>query len=187
MAATGIKQVGKGVTQNLEAMVSRGKDSRAFFARVAYPMYQARQMKRWMTENASEGETWKPLNTKYAEWKRINFAGYPGNGEKTLIRTSRLIVGVIGRVLQGNPESIEQSAEGKFSEKGSMGMAVSGRAPGHFVLIDERSMVVSTDVPYSKFVCERRPFFDFNPQFKKDIKKRYAQWFTTGEVKTRGK
>lgn len=167
---TGIQVVSSKIVKNLDEIVARGRSSRAFLARVAYPMYQARQMKRWMTEGSSEDEQWAPLNKKYAEWKRINFAGYPGNGLKMLIRTGRLAEGVIGRKMTGDVVSPESQAE-------------PSRAAGHFVMITNTQLVVATEVEYAKYVSAKRKLWVFKPDFRKDIKKRLQKWLFRGDLR----
>jgi hypothetical protein len=174
MAQASIKMVGGGVIDNLNSMIEKGKSSKAFLARVAYPMYQARQMKRWITENASEGSHWKALNTNYKEWKRINYAGYPGNGEKMLIRTGALLGSVIGKELQGNPDETQVNEKGVTSFSGNLG---SGK-PKHFVMVTDTTLIVGTEVEYAKHVNSVRPMFTFKQEFYREIKEKYYKWFT---------
>lgn len=188
MPTASMQTVGDKVVKNLDAMISRGKDNRAFFARVAYPMYQAAQMKRWITEGQSEGQKWKPLNEKYAAWKRVNLAGFPGNGEKMLIAKGRLVESVIGRKLAGNPESILTDAEGNKTLTGSMGSGgIATKARDHHVILDDKSMTITSSTPYARYVSQVRPFFKFSPQLTQRIKASYRTWITKGEVSTRGR
>lgn len=169
MKAT-IKTVNNQALKNLEGMIERGRSSQAFLARVAYPLYQARQMKKFMTEGASEGTPWKELKPKYADWKRINFAGWPGHGMKMLIRTGELAEGVIGRKLAGDVVSDASTAAGP------------GHAAGHFVMITDKSLTVATSVPYAKYVSARRPLFNFNEDFAQQLRSRYKAWVIKGQA-----
>jgi hypothetical protein len=165
----GMEKLSTQCTENLQKMVERGRSAQAFLTRVAYPMYQARQMRRWMTQNSSEGDQWIPLSKKYAEWKRINYAGWPGNGMRMLIRTGRLAESVIGRKITGQEVSEESSKAGPQ------------RAAGHNVMISNTEMTIMSDVDYAKYVAEKRVTFTFKPDFAASIKRKYTTWFMRGE------
>lgn len=165
MSSLKIIKTSNAITKRLEEMVARGKDNRVFLLRYAYPMYQRAQMKRWMTEGASEGQKWPALNSEYASWKRLNYAGYPGNGEKMLIRTGKLVESVIG-----------QRFDSDVVDKDSLG----SRPEGHNVLVTEKELVVSTEVEYAKYVNAKRNYWKFGDYLKKDIKAQYGKWFVSG-------
>jgi hypothetical protein len=174
------------VRDKLDGMIKRGGSSESFLARVAYPLYQARQSKRWITEGASEGVKWAPLNAKYADWKRRQFAGFPANGEKMLIATGRLAESVIGRQLKGDAESTEIVVD----DKGKSKMVLSGSLGGggmkdHKVLVTKRSLVVESLVEYSSQVNAKRPIWKFNDDFFKRLRAAYKGWFTTGQVRVK--
>lgn len=163
MANASIVSTKKGIQKKLDAMIKKSKSPESFLVKVAYPMYISRQSKRWMTENESEGARWAPLSEKYAKWKKLNFVGYPGHGEKLLIRTGRLAEAVIGRKLKGDVIS-EESAR-------------SGDAPAnHHVMITNKTLHVYTDLKYAQHVNKMRNFFNFNADFRKRIKAAYGAW-----------
>lgn len=72
------------------------RTGKAAAARI-YPLYQKLQTERFQSENASEGQKWKPIQKEYADYKLKKFKSYPGGGRKTLIATSTLGGAVIGR------------------------------------------------------------------------------------------
>lgn len=105
--SAGMSQLKNNVQERLMAILNRGKNMQAAGARI-FPLYQSLQTKRFQTENSSEGETWKPLTPKYAQYKIKRYGGgekrggkgswksWPGQGRKTLIGTSTLAGAVIG-------------------------------------------------------------------------------------------
>lgn len=80
--------------KRLKEMLTRAQSTKAS-ARL-YPLYQALQTKRFMTQNASEGDAWPPLTSEYAKYKEKKYGKYPGGGRKMLIATSTLAGAVIG-------------------------------------------------------------------------------------------
>lgn len=174
------------IRDKLDEMIKRGGSPEAFLTRVAYPLYMARQSKRWITEGASEGVKWAPLNAKYAEWKKRQFAGYPANGEKMLIATGRLAESVIGRQLKGDAESTEvvvnDSGKSKTILKGSLG---GGGIKDHKPMVTKSSLVVVSEVEYAKLVNLTRNIWKFNDDFFKRLRGAYKGWFTTGQVRVR--
>lgn len=150
-------------------MIKRGRSAQAFLARVAYPMYQSRQMQRWITEGNSEGMPWSALDPKYRAWKRRQYAGFPGNGNRMLIRTGLLAESVIGRKFEGQLVSPDSEAS-------------PGKAAFHRVLITNQSMYIQTEVEYAKYVNEKRKMFVFKKDFAQSIKTQYAQWVVRGKT-----
>lgn len=167
MANASIVSTKKGIQKKLDAMIKKSKSTESFLSKVAYPMYISRQSKRWMTENESEGARWTPLNEKYAKWKKLNFVGYPGHGEKLLIRTGRLAEAVIGRKLKGDVISEES--------------AMSGDLPAnHHVMITNKTLHIYTDLNYAQHVNKKRNFFNFKADFRKRLKAAYGAWVVGG-------
>jgi hypothetical protein len=156
--------------EQLDAMITRARSPEAFLTRVAYPMYVVRQSKRWMSEGASEGAKWAPLNEKYAKWKELNFAGYPGHGKKILIRTGLLAEAVIGRKLKGDVVSDAANAS-------------PDKPAHHFVAITKKQLHVYTDLEYAKYVDQSRSIWRFGDDFKKRLRALYKSWFATGSVR----
>ena len=90
----------------MQEMLSRSGSARGGFARI-YSLYQKFQTERFMSENASEGNKWPPLQPKYREYKKRRYGGgprrkggiwrsYPGSGSKMMIATSTLAGAAIG-------------------------------------------------------------------------------------------
>ena len=127
--------------KQLRLLVKNGKNSRSFLQLKAYPAYIGAQMKRWMTENQSQGTQWKPLNPDYAWWKKTRFAFAIGHGTKMMIRTGKLYQSVIGA------------------------------GEGHFKMITDKEMIVGTDVPYAKYAGAQRTIMSFDKRFIQKLKK----------------
>lgn len=167
------------ITQNniaakLEDMARNSKDSSGFLNRVIYRMYQNAQIERWMTENSSQGGKWKPLNPRYAAYKKRAYGGgtkfryypslglsrpigvfptYPGKGTKMMIATGRLAGSVIGP----NPEYKEGVGE-------------------HRKYVTENTLTIETVVPYGKDAAEQRPFMQFSDRTLEAMRAAYKQW-----------
>jgi hypothetical protein len=149
----------------LDNIVSRAKDPTAFIKTNLFRIYQIAQQRRWMSEGASENETWKPLNPKYAEYKRRRYGGgvskrdgtkwpsYPGAGKKINIATSRLAGSVIGRDSGFDLGVGEQR-----------------------VKVTPTSLYVGTVVPYAKEVDDVRNIFHFSKMTINNMKSAYAQF-----------
>ena len=182
---TGIFSKKTEVRQKLDAMITRGSSNEAFFIRVAYPLYQARQMRRWITENASEGQKWAPLNEKYKEWKRRHFAGYAGNGEKMLIATGKLASSVIGRELKGDIDKVEIVFNDEGKPKRITTNLSGGGMKHHFAAVTNKQLHVWTDVEYAATVNRTRPIWKFGEDFNKRLRAAYKGWFTTGQVRVK--
>lgn len=151
------------ITERLNLIIKKGKDPRAFLSRVAYPLYQSHQMKRWMTEGESEGETWPRINKEYELYKKKKFSSYPGSGTKMLIARGNLFESVVGKHL-GDSDPKEGS------------MSSIGGIKGHNVVFADKSMTISTELQFAKYVNETRKMFKFRDQFRKEIRNKYANW-----------
>lgn len=90
----GISLIKDGMNERLKQMLSRAQSTKAS-ARL-YPLYQKLQVERFMSENTSEGDQWRPLTPVYAKRKLKQFKQWPGHGTKTLIASSTLAGAVIG-------------------------------------------------------------------------------------------
>lgn len=159
-----LKKVQDGIQRNLKGLVQRERALRAYLNTTVYRQYQNAQLKRWMTEGASEGRQWAPLSRKYAVYKRLRYGGgprftwvggsgegrpwvragnwptYPGAGTKMLIATGRLVSGVIGPMKNGS----------------IFGMSAS--AKDHRKIVGARSIEIRYVVPYGQDVHSRRNF-----------------------------
>jgi len=112
--------------------------------RNGYPMYKNAQKQRWITQNASEGATWKEVTPKYQKWKDHKFATDPGNypgGKRILVLTGKLADSVMGR-----------------------------RLDFHRAVFTERGFSVATTLPYAKYVNDVRPFVGFSDRTENRIK-----------------
>lgn len=156
-------------------MVQAAKDPRTFLVRVAYPAYQNAQRERWMTEGASQGSSWKPLNPAYRKYKLRRYGGgtkynwiggqgqgrpwvpagtwptYPGKGSKMMIATNTLYASVTG-----------------------------DSTKNHRRVIDNRSMKIFTTVEYSEDVDKVRSFTIFKDSFIKDLQLQYEAYVAHG-------
>lgn len=130
----------------LQKKVNRAKNPAAFLRNVAYPMYQRFQRQRWMTQNASEGDKWKPLNPRYAKSKLRRYADFPGGGQRMMIATGRLFASVIGP------------------------------SKDHRRLIKGSKMIISTGVEYAEDANSKRPFFPLSDRSKNQIYREFQKW-----------
>lgn len=142
MAGASILSISKGIEDQLNKMVQNANLVPGYLDRVVYKQYQVAQRKRWETENDdvfSEGGAWRALDPVYEKYKRKKFSQYRGGGTKLLIATGRLFEGVIG--------------------------------PGsdHGRIVQENEIIVTTTVPYAKYVDEERTFSKFSPAFYSDL------------------
>lgn len=136
--------------KNLRAMIKRGKSTRTFLQLKAYPIYIKAQMKRWMTENSSQGTAWAPLNKKYAEYKLKKYGAAVGGGKKMMIATGRLYQSIIGA------------------------------GDGHFKLITDSAMIVGTTLDYAKYAASKRPFQKFNKDMIAQLKADWIKYMIKG-------
>lgn len=144
---TGIELTHDGLEQRFKKLLTRAQSTKAS-ARL-YPLYQQFQLKRFMTEGASEGFPWPSLNPEYADYKKKKYATSPGSGSKMLIATSTLAGAVIG---PGAPFEGTSQHRAIFSSY-SMKIQV------------EESGFNSEGKPflYPKYIAEKRPFMKFGP------------------------
>ena len=145
-----IKTVSDGITKMLRGMRQREKALMGNFNRNLLEKYRNQQRKRWMTENASEGQPWAALDPTYASRKRRQFAGYPGRGTKKLIATNRLFESVIG--------------PGKDFRK----------------IVTPRGLYIATVTPYAKYVSEDRNFTDWSQRSIRERNKGIADFIFKG-------
>lgn len=176
-----------GIRNKLDEMISRARTPESFLAHCAYPMYIARQTRRWVTEGESEGSKWAPLSDKYKKYKALNFAGYPGNGMKMLIRTGKLFEAVVGRELKKEPSEISYVEAGGKMKPILNGAIGGGGMEHHFAKVTKSRLTVYTDLDYAKKVNQSRKLWFFKDDFNKRLKAMYRGWFATGSVKVMGK
>jgi hypothetical protein len=124
-----------------------------YFNRNVLEQYRNLQRKRWITENASEGQEWAALNPTYSARKRRQFASYPGRGTKKLVATNRLFRGVIG--------------PGEDFRK----------------VVTSRGLYIATITPYAKYVNEDRNFTDWSTRSEHELKVSVAQFIFKGILK----
>lgn len=123
-----------GIGDYFRSMLKRSQLVRGWLNRVAYPIIIKAQRLRWMTQGASEGEGWAPLNPSYARYKLRKFAEFPGSGRKILIATGNLVNSVTG-----------------------------DDRKDHYKLVKENRLEVGTLLSYARFVNEARNFTDLGP------------------------
>lgn len=120
-----------------------------WFMRNLLPMYKNAQIQRWMTQNASEGETWKPISSSWIKRKQAlkikDEERYPG-GQAVMIFTKTLFKAVT-------------TIDRKFSR----------------VLATSKTFTVATTLPYAKYANAQRPFVGFgkstDDKFKNEMTK----------------
>lgn len=122
------------VTKKLEGLLDRSKSLSSYLNRNFYQQYKNLQRNRWMTENASEGQQWEPVTPEYAQYKIKKYSGYPGGGQKLMIRT-----GVLAAAAQGDYGSFKLTEERSIT-----------------VGIDD------SIIPYAKYAAKKRPFMKFS-------------------------
>jgi len=130
-----------GITNKLNGMLSRANLVDGWLNRVAYPQIIQHQRQRWMTEGASEGEQWKPLNPKYRLRKLSQFRDYPGAGTKMLIATGKLVDSITG-----------------------------DNKTDHYKIVSGKCLEMGTKVSYAKYVDETRNFTRLSDQTIEDLK-----------------
>jgi len=145
-----LKTVSNGINKYLNVMRQRERALIGYFNRNVLEQYRNLQRKRWMTENASEGQPWAALNPLYASRKRRQFASYPGKGTKKLVATNRLFESVIG--------------PGADFRK----------------IVSSRGLYIATVTPYSKYVNEERSFTGWSKKSEHEIKMNIAQFIFKG-------
>jgi len=145
--------VSDGITRMLKGMRQREKALQSHLNRNVLEQYRAIQRRRWMTENASEGQPWLALNPGYALRKKRQFAAYPGAGTKKLIATNKLFKSVIGP------------------------------GEGFRKIVTPRSLLLSTTVEYAPHVNEVRSFTEYSRQSIAEIRNGVAQFIFKGILK----
>lgn len=148
-----LRTVSDGINKILRGMRQREKALMGYFNRNVLEQYRNQQRKRWMTENASEGQTWAALSPLYASRKRRQFAGYPGKGTKKLVATNRLFESVIG--------------PGKDFRK----------------VVTARGLYIATVTPYAKYVDEDRSFTTWSKKSEQELKLSVARFIFKGILK----
>jgi hypothetical protein len=158
----GLKEATNTIKSRVESMLSRANNGGAWLARVAYPRYQNAQAERFMTQNASQGTTWKKLNPAYQELKLRKFKNSPGAGRFILIASARMVSSIMGR----SGTSFVNNAKGLGE---------------HRRLINGNTLEVYTTTPYAKYPNQDRPFMQFNKKFYDGLMAEYKAWITGGQ------
>ena len=145
-----IDSVEKGVTKRLMSMVKNCQTIDAYLNGPFLKKFQTAQIKRFETENSSEGKTWAPLNPAYKKWKLKKFAAYPGGGNVIMVREDRLRKGA-------------QAQDSQF----------------YYKIVTQTQFVlgVSLDsVPYAAYAGESRPYMQFSDETISKWKKGIASF-----------
>lgn len=77
------------ITGQLQIMIERGRDARAYFMRRLLPKYREYQMLRWTSEN--QGQWPKLTSYSYMKWKLRKYSSAIGQGEKMMIASGELL------------------------------------------------------------------------------------------------
>lgn len=136
--------VGQGAQKRLRQMVDNARPSaiRAFIDRDVYTHYKYIQAKRWITENASEGDQWHILkDDRYKKWKAREYGSDPKTGRPLLYASGKLYQSVIGP------------------------------GEGFHKLATERGLTITTSIPYAKGVDDLRSFTTYRPETIRALKK----------------
>lgn len=150
MSKSGFKRLVNEVFTRQEAMVQVQSASVTFFRRALYPLYRIKMEQRWISQNASEGQTWKSVSEKWKEKKialrNKDAAKYPG-GDKLMVFTSTLFKAVVGR-----------------------------DKTYHRLAITPKEMKVSTTLPYAPYVNDVRPFTGFGDVTNDEIRTKLSRF-----------
>lgn len=148
----GLKISVDGISEYFKGLSSRAGLVRGWLNRVAYPTIIAAQRMRWVSEGASEGASWRPLNPSYAMRKLKRYASYPGSGRKVLIATGRLVGGMTG----------DNQAD-------------------HYKLVTDTRLEVGTTIPYAEYVNEDRNISDLGPATVADLDQKLRDYLLRNE------
>ena len=151
--------VSDGISARLEAGVDNLDKAKAWAQRFLYPDYQEAQRKRWETKGRSEGYPWPELNERYAEWKKVRYAGYPYAGKRMGVATGELFRSVVG------------DDTSKFHRK----------------LITNSRAIFGTSLEYSQYFAEARPIFLFSDKTTRRWVKSLKDYFIGPKVKPKKK
>lgn len=179
------KATGLGL-EKLVTLQARAKSQQGAFAAI-YKIYQALQVQRFETENASEGSPWAALNPKYKAYKPKRYGGgprraskkhpagnwstYPFKGEKMMIGTGWLAGAAIG--------SFQSSPFTQGNEN-------------HRAMFTETTMTITVEesgdngdgnrFDYAHFANEHRPFMTFSEPSLDLMKDKMKSYIITGGV-----
>jgi hypothetical protein len=145
--------VSDGITKMLKGMRQREKALQGYLNRNVVEQYRALQRRRWMTENASEGQPWLALNPGYAARKRRIYASFEGAGTKKLIATGKLYKSVIGP------------------------------GEGFRKVVTPRTLYLATTVGYAKYVDEKRSITEWSKDSVAEIRLSIAGFIFKGILK----
>lgn len=146
-----------GIEGKLTQMMNRARSMEAYLDRVLFRQYQKAQLARWQSENASEGETWAPLNETYRKWKRKKFASYPGGGNALMIRTGKLM----------------QAATGQDTE-------------GFYKIVTNRGIKIGinlSQIPYAGYASKHRPTMVFSEETLSAWRQGIKQFISKGQMR----
>lgn len=135
-----IKKIEDGVTAKLDELSGRVKGLSGYLNTVVYKQYQDAQVKRWETENASEGRRWDPLTPLYLQRKEVKYAGFPYAGRRIGIATGALIQSVVG-------------SDQRYHRK----------------IVTPNQLIIGTRIKYASHFAEKRPIFQFGKPTTKRI------------------
>lgn len=146
----------RGIENRLEKYLEREAALQSYLNKNVVEQYRNIQRRRWMTENASEGQVWDRLNPGYAAQKKRVYALYPGRGTKMMIRTGDLFESVIG--------------PGKGFRK----------------IATPRSLVISTTNPYAADANAQRNFTSYSAKTRADLYRGISEFIFRGIIKRAG-
>lgn len=149
---TAIQMKVDNINRRLDGMINRTKSLRGYLNRVVYRQYQEAQIKRWNTENASEGTPWKKLNPEYASYKRKKYASYPYAGSRLLVATGTLLKSVVGQ-------------DPRYHRK----------------IVTNYGITIMTTLEYAPQVAAIRPFMKWSKQTKREIMGGIRRFILTGK------
>lgn len=155
MAYAGISTLEDGIQQRLRGMLSRTDTIQSYLNRNLLRQFQQAQMKRWMTENDSEGGKWKPLTPKYAKYKRRKFSSAPGGGNALMVATGRLASGAQAR---------DSSYFYKIVTNSSFTLGINLSA-----------------LPYAAYPGRTRPYMQFSKETLRQFKQGILDYLAHGE------
>lgn len=154
-----VRRIQDGVTQKLNAMISRQAKLDAWLNRVAFPLYKRAQKERYASENHGaqfDGNGWDPLNDAYAERKLRLYRSYDGGGRKMMIATGRMKSAVIGE----NTDYFR-----KLIERGSLRIY----------------LIIGEETRYFNYADDARTVSSWSSSFYRDIAKKAASYMGRGD------
>lgn len=149
-------QKSNGIKKNLEGKLTRARTVQSYLNTVVVRQYIQAQIKRWQTENASEGSAWAQLSPKYLAWKKKKFANSPGGGNAILYATGKL----------ANAAMLRDGGTNSYKIVTSTGIEIG---------------ISDDSLKYAKWVAQKRPFMQFSRATIAEMRKGISDYIRKGQ------